>query len=533
MPSIQEKNAQPTIDFIQSLTHTTGEWAGKQFSLIPWQTELITKLFGTLKKDGYRQYKTCYCCVGKKNGKTEAAAAIVLKLLIADGEQAAQVYSAAGDHEQASLVYTPARIMVDNNADLRRILKVLESRKRIVYRETNSFYSVLSSESFTKHGLNVHGVVIDELHAHPNRVLYDTLTQGAGDARRQPLTFIITTAGLYDTQSVGWQVHEYARQVKEGIIKDPTFLPIIYAADTEDDIEDPKTWLKANPSMGYILRKETIKDHLNQAKNDPLVMNNFLRFRLNRWVGQYSRYIPMEGWNRCKIPLGGLEGRTCWGGMDLSSTTDLTAFALWFPPDDDCRWHQVKVWFFIPADDLDNRAKKDGVPYREWVERGDIIATAGNVVDYKAITEVVKIAKMKYNIREIAYDSWGATKLAQELQDDEGMTMVPFGQGYKSMSPPTKEILRLILAGELAHGNNPILTWNVDNLVVAMDPAENVKPAKNKAKRRIDGIVAAIMALGRAIKKEGAKRSRYEDEGLTILENHLTNYKEEKEHVNR
>lgn len=513
----KERLAQPTIDFIQNLTHTTGEWAGKPFRLIPWQKELLIELFGTLKKDGYRQYKTVYVEVGKKNGKTEAAAAIVLKLLCADGEQAAQVYSAAGDHEQATLVYTPARIMVENNPELNQILRVIDSRKRIIYYETNSFYHVLSSEHHTKHGLNVHGVVIDELHSHPNRVLYDTLTQGAGDARRQPLTFIITTAGLHDTQSVGWQVHEYARQVKEGIIEDPTFLPIIYAADEDDDIENPKVWKKANPSLGYVLRDETIKEHLNQAKNDPLVMNSFLRFRLNRWVGQYNRFLPMEAWNKCNMPLRNLDRRPCWAGLDLSSTTDLSALALWFPPDDSCPIHQVKVWFFMPADRVREKEKKDGVPYRMWVERGDMIATAGNVIDYKAIREVIKQAKEKYDIREIAYDSWGATKLAQELQDDEGMNMVPFGQGYKSMSPPTKELLRLVLAGEVAHGNNPVLTWNVDNLVVAIDPAENVKPAKNKAVKRIDGIVASIMALGRAMIQEGPSRSKYEDEELTIL----------------
>jgi len=485
---------------------------------IPWQLELIGKAFGTVKENGNRQYRYIYVEVPKKNGKSELSAAVGLKLFTADREAGAEIYTAAGDRMQASIIFNVAAQMTQNNKLLRDRTKTLHSVKRMVIHKTGSIYSALSSDAFTKHGLNPSGVLIDETHAHPNRELYDVLTEGTDTARSQQMIFVTTTAGIQDDTSIGWELHEYARQVKEEIIQDDTFLPIIYAADPDDDWEDPKIWEKVNPSLGYIFTLDKIQEHYESVKNNPARQNNFRRYRLNQWVSQLTRYIPMDYWRRCdgKVDPEKLLKHPCYGGLDLASKKDMCAFVLVFPPDDINKKWRILPKFYMPEATLHERAKEDKVPYDFWAKKGLITLTPGNIIDYEFIQKDVINASKIYDLREVAYDPWNATETAVKLDNEHGITMVEHRQGYVSMSEPTKKFHALILQEALAHGGHKVLEWNADNLEVKIDVSENVRPVKANVKKRIDGVVATIMALGRAL-QTFERKSKYELQGLTVL----------------
>ena len=503
-------------------THIKGRWAGQDFKLLPWQMDIITQAFGTLKKNGKRQYRTVYVEIPKKCGKSEFASAIAIYGLTVDGEQGGEVYSAAGEREQASLVYYPAAQMVRNNPKLNSRLKIVDSRRRIIDYQTNSFYQVLSSESYSKHGLNPSVIIFDELHAQPNRELWDVLTEGTDVAREQQLIFVITTAGVFDKESIGWQIHDYAVKVQEardrGEEIDPTFLPVIHAADEKDDWEDEEVWKACNPSFGTIFDIDNLREHYTAAKNDPARLNNFLRFRLNRWVGQVERWLPMDKWDLCgeDFDKEALVKCECYGGLDLSSSIDLTAFVLVFPPAVKGERWKILPKFYIPEDNMLERSKRDRVPYDMWVRAGLITATPGNVVDYGFIRRDVNNAAKIYNLKEVAFDPWGAVRLATDLQEADGITMVEFRQGWKSMSPPMKDLLKMTMNSELQHDGHPVLRWCANNLAVKIDAAENVKPEKDKSYERIDGVVALAMGLGRALVAYEHK-TKYRKEGLMIL----------------
>lgn len=496
-----EDKANKAIKFISALKHTKGRWAGDPFQLLGWQVkDVLEPLFGTVDENGHRLYRKCYVEVPKKNGKSELGAAVALYLLMADGEFGAEIYSAACDRDQASIVFNVAAYMVEQEEGLDKRLKVLRSTKRIIYPATNSFYHVLSADAYTKHGYNIHGCIFDELHAQPNRELWDVLTEGSGDARTQPLIFVITTAG-YDRNSICYEVHEYARKVKEGIIEDPHFLPVLYGLPEDEDWRDERNWKKVNPSLGQIIPIEKLRASFKEAENIPAKQNLFRRLRLNQWTKQETRFIPMEFWDRCskKSSVKKLKGKTCYGGLDLASSVDIAAFAKVFPDEDG--YFDVLMRFWIPEENILERALRDKVPYDVWVEEGWIRATPGNVIDYQAIElDILKDTEI-YQVEEIAYDRWGAVQITQDFEA-EGITVVPFGQGYKSMSPPTKELLKLVMSQKIRHGGNPVLRWMADNMMVTMDPAENLKPDKKKSTERIDGIVAMIMALDRALRHE-------------------------------
>ena len=313
------------VNFIELLSHTKGTWAGKKFELLPWQEQIIRDVFGVVKENGYRQFNTAYIEIGKKNGKSELAAAVALYLLCADGEQRAEIYGCASDRQQASIVFEVAADMVRMCPALAKRCKIMSSTKRIVYLPTNSFYQVLSSEAYSKHGFNVHGVVMDELHSMPDRKLYDVMTKGSGDARMQPLFFLITTAGT-DTNSICYEVHSKAKDILEGRKHDETFYPVIYGAAPDDDWTDPKVWMKANPSLGITIGLDKVQAACDSARQNPGEENAFRQLRLDQWVKQVVRWMPMEKWDACAFPVNpeDLEGRVCYGGLDLSSTTDLT-----------------------------------------------------------------------------------------------------------------------------------------------------------------------------------------------------------------
>lgn len=412
--------ADRAVAFINALKHTKGEWHGQPFNLLPWQETVIRDVFGTVKENGYRQYNTAYIEIPKKQGKSELAAAVALYLLAGDGEWGAEVYGCAADRQQASIVFDVACQMVEQCPALKKRIKPVLSQKRLVYTPLNSFYQVLSAESYTKHGLNVHGVVFDELHAQPNRLLYDVMTHGSGDARKQPLFFLITTAGT-DRNSICWEVHQKAKDIMEGRKVDPTFYPVIYGINDDDDWSDEQVWYKANPSLDVTVDVEKLRAAFNSAKENPAEENLFRQLRLNQWVKQSVRWMPMDAWDKCNSPVNpdALMGRECYAGLDLSSSTDITAFVLVFPPHSDDEKYFILPFFWVPEDTLALRVRRDHVPYDVWKKQGTIMTTEGNVIHYGYIEEFIETLGTKYNIREIAYDRWGAVQMSQNL---EGMS---------------------------------------------------------------------------------------------------------------
>lgn len=510
--------AQRAVTFINNLKHTKGVWHGVPFDLLPWQDKIIRDIFGTVKEDGYRQYNTAYIEIPKKSGKSELAAAVALYLTCGDGEWGAEVYGCAADRQQASIVFDVAVDMVGQSPALRKRFKPVLSRKRLVYMPTGSFYQVLSSEAYTKHGLNVHGVVFDELHAQPNRQLFDVMTMGSGDARKQPLFFLITTAGT-DRNSICWEVHQKAEDILRGKKHDPTFYPVIYGIEDDDDWADEANWYKANPSLGHTIDIEKLRAAFLSAKENPAEENLFRQLRLNQWVKQSVRWMPMDTWEMCSFPVDPeeLKGRVCYGGLDLSSSIDITAFVLVFPPIDEDDKYYVLPYFWLPEETLDLRVRRDHVPYDIWKGQGYLNTTEGNVIHYGFIEKFIEELGQDYNIQEIAFDRWGAVQMVQNLEG-AGFTVVPFGQGFKDMSPPTKELMKLTLEKRIAHGGHPVLSWMMDNIHVRTDPAGNIKPDKAKSTEKIDGAVAMIMALDRCIRNDGvSEKSVYDERGLVVI----------------
>lgn len=517
--SVYDKEAADfAVNFIECLCHTKGTWAGKPFELIDWQERIIRDVFGTIKPNGYRQFNTAYIEIPKKQGKSELAAAVALLLCCGDGEERAEVYSCAADRQQASIVFEVAADMVRMCPALNKRVKILASQKRIIYQPTNSFYQVLSAEAYSKHGFNIHGVVFDELHTQPNRKLFDVMTKGSGDARMQPLYFLITTAGT-DTNSICYETHQKAKDILEGRKIDPTFYPVIYGADESDDWTDPKVWKKANPSLDITVGMDKVKAAYESAKQNPGEENSFRQLRLNQWVKQAVRWMPMEKWDQCAFAVNEeeLEGRVCYGGLDLSSTTDITAFVLVFPPLDEEDKFQLLPYFWIPEETLDLRVRRDHVPYDVWERQGFLQTTEGNVVHYGYIEKFIERLGERFNIREIAFDRWGAVQMVQNLEG-MGFTVVPFGQGFKDMSPPTKELMKLTLEQRIAHGGHPVLRWMMDNIFIRTDPAGNIKADKEKSTEKIDGAIAAIMGLDRAIRcGNDTRESVYDTRGLLVF----------------
>ena len=346
-----EKKARRVIRFIECLRHTKGEFHGKPFKLLPWQEKIIRDVFGTVRDEdpSMRQYNQVYIEIGKKNGKSELGAALALNMLINDDEWKAEVYSCASDRQQAAIVFDVAVDMVKQNPTLSKLIKIIPSTKRMVYQPTGSIYQVLSSEVATKHGLNVSACIFDELHTQPTRALYDVMTQGSGDARKQPLWFFLTTAGT-DRNSVCWEVHQKALDILEGRKHDPRFYPVVYGLPDNADWQDEQNWYKCNPSLGYTITIDKVRDAYHKALETPADENMFRQLRLNQWVKQSIRWMPMDKWDECGgvVDPYQLEGRACYAGLDLSSTSDLTTLVLVFPPRDENESYMV-LPFFLAA----------------------------------------------------------------------------------------------------------------------------------------------------------------------------------------
>lgn len=490
--------AEWSVEFLENrCRHHKGEWAGQPLILEEHQRFSNRYVFGWKKADGTRLVQTAYEEVPRKNGKTEKAGGIALLLTVADEEPGAEVYAAATKEDQAKIVWDVAKQMVRQDGVLRDMVTIRQ--KTLSCEELGSFFRPLGADSDTLDGLNPHGIIVDELHAHKNRGLWDVLDTAKG-SRRQPLTWAITTAGIYDPESIGWQIHEHAVKVLEGAIEDDSFFAIIFAADLEDDWESPETWAKANPNLGVSLKESYLATQCEKAKQQPAFLNTFLRLHLNRWTQQVTRWIPIEQWNKCggekkKIDVASLAKRACYGGLDLGSTTDICALTLAFPLPE---YIALLFRFWCPEDTIMKRSKEDRVPYDAWVRDGFMTATPGNATDYDFIEADILTLKSLYDIKELAFDPWNASQLTTHLTD-KGLTMVEMRQGFASLSGPSKEFERRIMTETLRHGDHPVMRWMVSNVTVKEDPAGNIKPDKSTAIGRIDGVVSTIMALGRTV----------------------------------
>jgi phage terminase large subunit-like protein len=511
-----EESAQWAIDFFPNLCkHSKGEWAGKPLELAPWQAFIIGSIFGWKRvDDDRRRFRVAYAELPRKNGKSTIAAGVGNLLAFFDDEPGAEVYAAATKRDQAKIVWGDARLMVMASPNIRKRVRVLTGNLNDPH--TGSKFEPLGADADSMDGLNIHGAVIDELHAHKTRAMWDVI-QTASGSRRQPLTFCITTAG-FDRHSVCWEQHDYGIKVLENVFEDDTFFSFIASIDDGDDWTDPAVWSKANPNLGVSIKPEFLERLCAKAQQVPAEQNAFLRLHLDVWTEQATRWLDMAVWDEnCEEPadVDELKQRSCYAGLDLSSNTDLTALELYFP--DGADGGDWLHYYFVPEDNMRRRAERDRVPFEVWARDGFITATPGNVVDYDFIrTKLNELVDEGFNIREVAYDPWNATQLVTDLQAD-GFTCVPIRQGFASLSAPTKELEKMLLARALRIGRNPVTRWAASNVTVEADSAGNIKPSKAKSTERIDPIVAMVQAVDRATRNTEDEVSVYETRGFLTL----------------
>lgn len=515
-----QHKANRVIRFVENLRHTKGtRWAGKPFNLLPWQSEILSDIFGTVDSAGLRQYQTAYIEVPKKNGKSELAAAVALYMLTADNEPGAEVYLCAVDKSQAGIVYGVASAMVNMSSTLRKKCKVVDSVKRIVVPQTGSFLQVLSADVPNKHGINPSCIIFDEIHAQPDRKLWDVMTFGSTDAREQPLIFVITTAGDDPSRtSIGWEMHARAADIMDGVRKDPRFYSVIYGLNEDEDWEDPEDWEAVNPSYGEVLKPETIAATYQEVKGNAALERQFRQLRLNQWVvDSITDWVPLSVWdqNGGAFLSGPMLGRSCYMGVDLSSKLDMSALVLLFPPVEEGERWKVVPYFFVPKERIRERVDKDRFPYDQWEKDGYLLTTPGNVIDQDFIEAKILELRGLYDILEVGYDPWDASQLMINL-DRAGLTVVELNSTFKIFSPAMKELEKMLVGQEIHHNNHPILRWNFQNLRVKMDVNGNIRPIRGSDKLKIDGLVALLYATSRAmLRKKG--RSIYEDRGVLSL----------------
>lgn len=489
------------ITFFRSLRLTKSKWAAEYFELSPWQAFITGSIWGWRREDGLRRFRKAYLEVPRKQGKTEyAAGALLLGGFFDDPpEYGAQNYAAATKRDQAKLVFNPARTMARRASHLRP--QVVFTQKRIMKPDSESFIEPLGRDSENLDGLDPHFVVIDELHAHANSGIVDVLESATG-ARAQSFQLEITTAGAAQV-GICWEHHEYSVQLLDPASgwTDDAWFAYIAAADEGDAWDSPRTWRKANPNFGVTVPESWFRERLPRWRKSPSARREMERKNLNRWVGASTREIDPETWDLGKEPfdLASLKGRRCFAGLDLAKVNDISALALVFPPVDAGEKWKVVMRYWVPEDDIAEREHEHRAPYAQWEREGRIVATPGNATDYEFVEhDIVALRAEVEDLKELAYDRHFAEQLQGKLQE-HGITVVPFGQGYVSMAAPTAEFLRLYRSGQLQHGGDPVLRWMALNVVMQKDPAGNLKPTKEKSRDKIDGIVALVMALGRAM----------------------------------
>ena len=488
--------AKHVLDFFQNwLRHSKGRFAGQPFALLDWQQEMLGELFGWVRVDnGLRRYRMAYVSTAKKSGKSTILAGIGLYLLLADGEPGAEIYGAASDREQASVVFREAAAMVRASPLLSAALEVVDSRRTIAYRKAASFYRVLSADAFRAEGLNIHGLLFDELHAQRDRRLFDSLRYG-GAARSQPMLVSITTAG-YDRNSICYEQYSYAKRVLADWTVDPTFYPLIYEVEDQTNWKDEAAWPDANPSWGVTISPTDFAAEAREAANSTSKLNGFLRYRLNCWTQQDTRFIKPEVWSACNVqPPEPLAGKPCWMGLDLAWSQDTSAMVAAFPDADG--GVDVLAKFYIPGEMLADRERRDRFPYSQYVRDGLIVATPGDVTDYEFIRRDVEQFAQQYEVRLIAVDQYNATHLSSQLSG-LGLNVRRYPQGFAGMNAPTRLLENMLATGKLRHGGNPVLTWQANNVAVRQNAEGLIRPLKPRqnGSERVDGILALVMALG-------------------------------------
>jgi phage terminase large subunit-like protein len=502
--------------FPDCLVHVKGALANQPFELMDWQKQVVRDLFGWKRAGGFRKYRKAYIEIPRKNGKSTWAAGLALYLLLCDAEEGAEVYSAASTRDQASLVYSMAAEMLRKSAVLSKHVKIRDSVKRIIHPKTNSFYRAISADAAGAHGFNAHGIIFDEVHTQPDRELWDVLDTSTG-ARQQPLTIAITTAG-HDRSSICWELHKYAKSVRDGNIVDDSFHPVIYGVDPHEDWRDESTWERSNPCLDVAVSREYLREQAARAEENPAFENTFRRLHLNQWTEQESRVIPMIKWDDCKTEYTAddLHGQPCFAGLDLSSTMDVTAFVLVFPQDDG--GIKVLPWCWIPEDNVNQRAGQDQRMVRAFADQGHVETTDGNEVDVRYLADRVTEICGEYDVQFIGFDPWNAAGVTQLLKENgiPAHALVKMPQTFGTYNEPFKKLLSWVANGKFQHDGNQVLRWMAGNTAAKEDPNGNIRPDKGKSADKIDGICAMLMGLALQL-EHGNESSVYSSNGGGVV----------------
>jgi phage terminase large subunit-like protein len=507
------------VDFIEGFcTLTKGRTAGRKVKLLDWQRDLIRRLFGWKRRDGTRRFRSAYVEIPKKNGKSLLMSAIAILMVMADGESGAEVYLAAVNSKQARIVFNECMKMVACSPALKKRLRVRDTLKKIEYPATWSKIECVTADAESQDGFDSSCTIFDELHRQKNTKLWDVF-EFAGSGREQPLLISITTAGQ-DKHSLCWTEHERARKILDGTSLDWTHLACIYAADRSDDLDDPKTWHKANPSLGHTLRVDDFKNALEKVKESPSGLNNFLRLRLNIWTDAETAYIAHDVWVRCgldPIDIEALRGKPCYAGIDLSSKKDITALCLLFG--DENEGFTVLPFFWIPETEAKLREREDSIPYTQWAREGLVTLSPGSAIDYDLIeAKIIELSKT-FRILSITSDDWGSAEAVLQRVAKKGIKTAYMIQGFKSMTDPTKELERLAIIGKFKHAGNKVLTWMNGHAKVVSDAAANIKLEKpmHSSPKKIDGLIALIEALYTHTLARRAKPNAYSNRKVQVF----------------
>lgn len=507
-------------DFFRTfLCHSKGQWAGKPFELLDWQmNDLIMPLFGWKRENGLRRFTRSYVEIPKKNGKSTLASGIGLYMLAGDGEMGAEVYSCATDKSQSSIVHGEAINMVDASPELSAALKINRSTNSILFGETKSFYRALTGEADSKEGLNAHCFLCDEMHVWRGRKLFDAIRYGMA-SRRQPLLFMITTAGN-DLLSVCREQHLYAKQIANGDVHDERFFGYIRAAEPDDDWLDPETWEKANPSFGITINADEFAEDAKEASNSPASISSFKRYRLDLWGTGTNTWFKPDAWDACGVDFceDDLAGWDCFAGLDLAKTQDTTSLQLFFPDEERDGGGWLLSYFFLPettAERMNNL-----VPWKQWADAGYVTLTPGDVCDYAFVEKTIERLAAKFRIQTLYFDPHQAEKLTQDISESTGIPRVEFQQSMANYAEPTEEFERMVIADLIYHNSNPVMNWQIGNVVIKIDAEHRKKPLKpsHNDHRKVDGPQAAVMALAgwlRGGEDDGA--NVYEQRGMRIL----------------
>lgn len=511
-----EKASRPIL-FCQFVKHYKGKWRGQVFKPEPWQCFILGSLFGWVhKKTGLRRFRNAYAEVPRKNGKTFLAAAVALFMLLADKEGGAEVYAAATKKDQARLVWNDVWKIIKADPFLRGVLH--QRYFRIEHDDTDSKFEALGSDSETLDGLNPHCTVKDELHAWPNRDLWDVISDAYG-SRDQPLDFSITTAGN-NPEGICYEVREHCLKILDPDQSDyrmESQFAYIATLDEGDEWDDPKAWAKANPNLGVSKSVEYLEQEVHTALLTPGKANAVKNKQLNVWTSAAEAWLDSKKWRACggAVDVERLRGHRCFGGLDLASKTDMAASVLLFPPGPYDEW-AVLCNFYLPQDNIGERSKKTRAPLELWAQAGSLTLTPGEIIDFGFIFQDCRRLADEFELISTGFDPWNAYQLATDLTE-EGLEMVEMRQGFATLSAPCKELEALVVGEKLRHGGNPVLAWMASNVVIRMDANENYAPDKKKSRQKIDGIVALIMALGRAMQDGDEGGSIYDERGALVM----------------